>query len=83
MGVPRLFDVLFYVLPATYLPEGRFVVYLGIQLITPALDARSISQVHLVVSIILDLTEIHGLQGLLMSIAELPLRYAELEPWLK
>ena len=73
----RLFDVLFYVLPA-----GRFMVYLGIQLITPVLDRRSISQVHLVVSI-LDLIEIHGLQGLLVSIAELQLGYAKLEAWLK
>ena len=66
-------DVLFYVLPATYLPEGRVVVYLGIQLIMPALDVRSI---HLVVSIILDLTEI---RGLLVSITELPLRYVKME----
>ena len=35
MGVTRPFDVLYYVLPG-----GRLVVYLGIHLITPALDAK-------------------------------------------
>lgn len=49
----------------------------------PALDAKSISQVHLVALIIQDLIEIHGLQGLLASIAVLQLKYGKLEHWLK
>ena len=61
----RLFDVLFCALRVTYLLEGKFVVYRGIQHIMPALDAKSISQVHLVALIIQDLIEIRGLQGLL------------------
>lgn len=40
-------------------------------------------QVHLVALIILDLIKIHGLQGLLASIAVLQLKYIELEHWLK
>ena len=83
MGVTRKFDVLFCVLRVTYPLDGRFVVYHRIQLITPALDAKSISLVHLVPLIIRDLIEIRGLQGPPVSIAVLVLEYVEPEHWLK